>query len=70
MVVLPSSTQPASRSRAAGGASSAAGTSTVAAVPAGRGTPLVAMFSLSVSGTPSRGDSAWPARQRASLSRA
>ena len=35
-------TAPASRSRAAGGASCAAGTSSVAAVPSGTGTPFVA----------------------------
>ena len=39
---------PASRIRAAGGASSAAGSSVRAAVPSGTGVPLVAMFSLIV----------------------
>ncbi|MNV38890.1 hypothetical protein D3C71_1304530 [compost metagenome] len=53
MVVLPSSTAPASRMRAAGGASAAAGVSSVAAVPKGTGVPRVAMFSLMVAGTPS-----------------
>jgi hypothetical protein len=63
-------TQPASRSRAVGGASSAAGTSSVAAVPSGMGTPREAMFSLIVTGTPSSADSGCPARQRAWLARA
>jgi len=67
---LASSTQPASRRRAAGGASSVAGTSTLAAVPSGSGTPRVAMFSLMVQGTPSSGDSGAPARQRCSDCRA
>ena len=53
MVVLARITAPASRTRAAAGASAAAGTSWVAAVPSGTGTPLVAMFSLMVMGTPS-----------------
>src|ERR1700738_100946 len=53
MVVLEKITAPASRNRAAGGASAAAGTSLVVAAPSGTGTPLVAMFSLIVAGTPS-----------------
>src|SRR5712664_499996 len=53
MVVLEKITAPASRSRAAGGASAAAGTSLVVATPSGTGTPLVAMLSLIVAGTPS-----------------
>src|SRR5882757_6055424 len=53
MVVLEKITAPASRSRAAGGASAAAGTSLVVAAPSGTGTPLVAMLSLMVTGTPS-----------------
>src|SRR3981081_3873641 len=53
MVVLEKITAPASRNRAAGGASVAAGTSLVVAAPSGVGTPLVAMLSLIVAGTPS-----------------
>ena len=66
MVVLARSTAPASRRRAAGGPSSAAGRSVVAAVPSGSGKPRVAMFSLMVTGTPSSGPSGAPSRQRAS----
>src|SRR3954470_15518151 len=66
MVVLASRTPPDSRTRAAAGASSAAGTRAVAAVPSGTGVPRVAMFSLSVNGTPSIGPSGSPAAQRAS----
>ena len=55
MVVLEKITAPASRSRAEGGASAAAGTSLVVAAPSGTGVPLVAMFSLIVVGTPSSG---------------
>ena len=40
IVVLPSSTQPASRRRAAGGASAALGVMSPAAVPTGVGMPL------------------------------
>src|SRR5690349_19399843 len=65
MVVLPRMTQPASRARAAGGASAGwGGASSLARVPIGEGSPLVAMFSLRVSGTPSSGESGRPARQR------
>src|SRR5712671_2935825 len=53
MVVLEKITAPASRSRAAGGASAAAGTSVAVAAPSGTGTPLVAILSLMVTGTPS-----------------
>src|SRR5580704_16493790 len=53
MVVLQKITGPASRNRAAGGASTAEGTSLVLAAPSGTGTPLVAMLSLMVTGTPS-----------------
>jgi hypothetical protein len=69
IVVLLKMTAPAARNRAAAGASSAAGTSSVAAVPWGTGVPRVAMFSLTVTGTPSSGP-AVPARQRSSDSRA
>src|SRR6476661_355916 len=55
MVVLEKITAPASRSRAAGGASSAAGSSLTLAAPSGTGTPLVAILSLTVTGTPSSG---------------
>ena len=70
IVVLPRNTVPASRKRAAGGASSGAGVSSAAAVPIGTGTPRVAMFSLMVTGTPSRGESAAPFIHRASDARA
>src|ERR1700686_2721400 len=53
MVVLEKITAPASRNRAAGGASTAAGTKLVVAAPSGTGTPLVAILSLIVTGTPS-----------------
>src|SRR6202161_3170251 len=53
MVVLEKITAPASRNRAAGGASAAAGASVVVAAPSGTGTPLVAILSLIVTGTPS-----------------
>jgi len=46
-------TAPASRRRAAGGESTGAGTSLTLAAPSGTGTPLVAMLSLIVTGTPS-----------------
>src|SRR6195952_3398883 len=55
IVVLEKITAPASRNRAAGGASAAAGTSLTLAAPSGTGTPLVAILSLMVTGTPSRG---------------
>src|SRR5580698_6846316 len=53
MVVLEKMTAPASRKRAAGGESAGAGASAVVAAPSGTGTPLVAMLSLMVTGTPS-----------------
>src|SRR5438309_1566286 len=46
MVVLARITPPCSRTRAAGGASAVAGTSSVAAVPRGVGSPRVAMLFL------------------------
>src|ERR1700730_8592373 len=64
MVVLEKITAPASRRRAAGGASIAAGTSLVVTAPRGTGTPLVAIFSLTVAGTPSSGPTGWSFRQR------
>src|SRR3982075_3721967 len=64
MVVLEKITAPASRNRAAGGASAAAGTSLVVAAPSGTGTPLVAMFSLIVVGTPSSRPIGWSFCQR------
>ncbi|KYW83634.1 hypothetical protein ASZ96_03290 [Brucella melitensis] len=66
MVVLASSTPPASRVRAAGGASAAAGFNGRAAQPSGTGVPFVAIFSLIVSGTPSMGPAGSPFAQRAS----
>ena len=53
IVVLPSKTQPASRTRATGGASCAHGPVSPAAVPSGAGRPETAMLSLMVIGTPS-----------------
>src|SRR6202140_66589 len=64
MEVLEKITAPASRSRAAGGASASAATSLVVAGPSGTGTPLVAMLSLMVTGTPSSGPIGSPFRQR------
>src|SRR5438552_2456608 len=64
MVVLEKINAPASRNRAAGGASAAAGTSIVVAAPSGTGTPLVAIFSLIVAGTPSSGPMGSPFCQR------
>src|SRR6266566_5272750 len=64
MVVLEKINAPASRNRAAGGASAAAGTSFVVAAPSGTGTPLVAIFSLIVAGTPSSGPVDSPLCQR------
>ena len=61
---------PASRSRAAGGASAGAGASSLAAVPSGVGSPRVAMLSLIVDGTPSSGPIGSPFAQRASEARA
>ena len=66
MVVLPSSTQPASRTRAAIGESSVFGVVSPIATPIGAGSPLLTTFSLRVIGTPSSGDSGVPSRQRAS----
>ena len=54
-MVLASRIAPASRSRAAGGASSSSGTGRLAAVPSGVGVPRVAISSFSVTGTPSSG---------------
>src|ERR1700683_2999187 len=64
MVVLEKITAPASRSRAAGGASTAAGVNGLVAAPSGTGTPLVAMLSLIVMGTPSSTPMHWPCCQR------
>src|SRR5258708_14954722 len=64
MVVWEKITAPASRNRAAGGASAAAGTSFVVAAPSGTGTRLVAIFSLMVVGTPSSGPIGAPLCQR------
>jgi hypothetical protein len=57
-------TAPASRRRAAGGASTAAGTCLTLAAPSGTATPLVAILSLIVAGTPSSGPIGSPFRQR------
>src|SRR5450631_3719639 len=64
MVVLEKITAPASRKRAAGGASTGAGTSLTLAAPSGTGTPLVAMLSLMVTGTPSSRPAGSPLFQR------
>ena len=61
---------PASRSRAAGGASALAGVMSLAAVPTGVGSPRVAILSLTVTGTPSSGPIGSPFAQRASEARA
>ena len=66
IVVLPRRTQPASRSRAVGGASAALGVMSPEAVPTGVGKPLTAMLSLMVTGTPSSALSGVPVRQRLS----
>src|SRR5580693_4406102 len=55
---------PASRRRAVGGASAAAGTSLTLAAPSGTGWPLVAILSLMVTGTPSSAPVASPFCQR------
>ena len=70
IVVLATSTAPASFSLAAAGASRGAGARTLAFEPSGVGTPAVAMLSLSVTGTPSSGLSGSPARHRSSEARA
>src|SRR5450432_3588458 len=64
MVVLEKITAPASRKRAAGGASTRAGTSLLVAAPSGTGTPLVAILSLMVTGTPSSAPTGSPLCQR------
>src|SRR4051812_20978088 len=64
MVVLEKITAPASRRRAAGGASRSAATSGILAAPSGTGTPLVAMLSLTVTGTPSSAPTGSPLTQR------
>src|SRR3954447_23756420 len=64
ILVLATTTAPASRSRATTGASAVAGTSSAAAVPSGVGTPALAMFSLTVTGTPSSGPRGRPVRHR------
>src|SRR4029077_9683845 len=65
MVVLEKITAPASRKRAAGGESTSDGTSWVVAAPSRTGTPLVAMLSLMVTGTPSSAPIGSPFCQRA-----
>src|SRR5579871_5658531 len=59
-------TQPASRTRADGGASAGLGVMSPTAVPTGVAKPLTAMLSLIVIGTPSSGLRGAPARHRAS----
>src|SRR5258707_14875798 len=53
MVVFEKITAPASRRRAAGGACAVDGTRVAVAAPGGYGTPIVAILSLMVTGTPS-----------------
>ena len=65
MVVLPRKTVPASRRRAAAGASSATGSPEASVVPRRIGQPATAMLSLIVTGTPSSGPVASPFSQRA-----
>src|SRR5580692_7656569 len=64
IVVLEKIIAPTSRKRAAGGASASAGSSLVVAVPSGTATPLVAILSLMVTGTPSSGPIGSPFCQR------
>src|SRR3979411_2974565 len=64
MVVLEKITAPASRKRAAGGASAAAGPSLGGAAPRGTRTPFGAWFSLMGTGTPSSGPAGSPFCQR------
>ena len=64
IVVLEKMIAPASRNRAVGGASCAIGVSGIAAVPSGIGTPFEAMFSFTVTGTPSSGPMGAPFAQR------
>jgi hypothetical protein len=59
-------THPASRTRAAGGASASADVRSSAAVPTGVGMPFTAILSLMVIGTPSSVLNGVPARHRAS----
>src|SRR6266849_5901569 len=66
MLVLPMMTQPASRTRADGGASAAAGVMSPAAVPTGVANPFTGILSLMVIGTPSSALDGVPARHRAS----
>jgi hypothetical protein len=65
IVVLEKMIAPASRNRAGGGASCPAGLSGIAAVPSGTGTPFEAMFSFTVTGTPSSDPTAEPLAHRA-----
>jgi len=70
IVVDPSTTAPDSWTRAVTGASAAAGGAWVPATPEGIGMPLRAMFSLSVTGTPSIGPSGSPRAHRVALAAA
>ncbi len=65
-MVLPRMTQPASRSRALAGASSAAGAGSLVREPRRVGKPFAQILSLMVAGTPSTALSGAPRRQRAS----
>ena len=60
ITVEPSTTAPASRTRAVTGASWSGTTESTPALPAGIGTPRRARFSLRVTGTPSSGPSGSP----------
>ncbi len=64
IVVFENMIAPASRKRAGGGASCGIGVNGIAAVPSGIGTPFDAMFSLTVTGTPSSGPTGAPLAQR------
>src|SRR5258708_9313232 len=64
MVVVEDIPAPSSAKLPAGGASAAAGTSFVVMAPRGTGTPLVAIFSLIVTGMPSSGPIGSPLCQR------
>src|SRR5690625_3985592 len=64
VVVLPSSTTPASRNLATAGESSPAGSASVSALPLRVGSPLINRMSLIVVGTPSAGPLGSPAAHR------
>ena len=70
ITVDPMTTAPASVSRSTTGELRSGTTGTTPALPAGMGTPARARFSLTVTGTPSRGPRGSRCRHRSALSRA